>query len=274
MKSEKYIKRSSVILTSVMALMALSSCEKELDFKYHDIEPLMVIEAAIDQNGSKVSLTYTTPMDEPFDNAKLTDAVVNITDVETGNSEQLSVGNDGFYRGETAGEIGHQYRITVEREGKLYQSESRMLSEVEIQDLNFCWVKMPGDDMAVLQIHFTDNPITADYYWVRVYRNGEAYLWNATSDMASVNGIVEENFTTTHRDESQEDEKSLLRDGDEVTVTVTPIDKLMFDYLTALSINSNGARLYTGDFCLGYFLASPVAKQTIVYHPDNIDYAK
>lgn len=54
----------------------LMSCEKELDFKYHDIEPQLVIEGILSQEGVRVSLTNTTPMDEKIEKNYLTDAEV------------------------------------------------------------------------------------------------------------------------------------------------------------------------------------------------------
>lgn len=149
-----------------------------------------------------------------------------------------------------------------------------MLATTDITDIQFHWIKMPGDDMAALQIHFTDRPHTTDYYWVRVYRNDEPYMWSPITDRAEIGGIVEETLTTTHRDESEEDEKQVLHDGDKVRVSVTPVSRDMYEYLTALMNGSNGARMYSGAPALGYFLASPVAEAQTVYRPSEIDYAQ
>ncbi len=71
----KYLKYIS------LAMLPLAcSCEKELDFKYTDIEPILVIEGYQNEEGSSVALTLTTPMDEPMDHTRLTDASVTIED--------------------------------------------------------------------------------------------------------------------------------------------------------------------------------------------------
>lgn len=75
----------------------MASCEKELDFKYNDIEPLTVIEAEITPDGAKVGITLTTPMDEPMDRSHLTDAVVTLTDLTDGTVYDLSVDAEGFF---------------------------------------------------------------------------------------------------------------------------------------------------------------------------------
>ena len=57
--------RELLLKTLPAVAMLLAGCEKEIDFKYRDIEPILVIEGAVTQDGTSVSLTETTPMDEP-----------------------------------------------------------------------------------------------------------------------------------------------------------------------------------------------------------------
>lgn len=253
---------------------ALSSCEKELDFEYHDIDPILVIEGALTQDNATVSLTLTTPMDEPMNTTRLTDAVVKITDLTANSEVLLSPDGNGCYMADMEGLETHTYRLSVERNGKHYSAESTMLPSVEITGMEFNWIKMPYDDVATLQVSFTDNPHTAgDCYWVRVYRNGKAYSWSAITDILSSNGIIDEVIMTSRKDIEEEDDNTVLVDGDIVTATVTPISRAMHDYLEALSQSgSNGPRMFQGDFCLGYFLASPVATATITFHPADIPY--
>ena len=40
-------KRKIYILMMTIVCAVLSSCEKELDFKYHEIDPLLVIEGSL-----------------------------------------------------------------------------------------------------------------------------------------------------------------------------------------------------------------------------------
>lgn len=274
MKIAKYFIHVAVYIISVVLMFLFSSCEKELDFEYHVIEPLPVIEASLSQSGVEVSISYTTPMNERIDSQLVTDATVVVTDLSDGSELLLSPDPQGVFRNDTPGISGHTYRLSVFIADKCYISENQMFSPIEITNLQFHWIRMPGDDMAALQILMTDNPLTADYYWVRVYRNGEAYQWSIITDRSAENGILEEVITTTHRDESQEDEKQLLRDGDLVEVKVAPIPRAMFNYLNALMNGSNGVPQFEGGSCLGYFLTSPVASAAVIYHPDEIDYAQ
>lgn len=268
----KIVKDIATSVSVILMAVSLISCEKELDFKYHDIEPLTVIEGSVSENGAKVRISLTTPMDEPMDRVAITDASVVLTDITSATSCQLLPDADGNFVGNQSGMPGHDYRLTVSHSGREYSASSTMLPPVEIHGVEFQWIKMPYDYVAVLQISFTDNPaVNGDCYWVRLYRNGKAYMWSAIDDILAVDGTINEVIMTSRKDLDEEDDDMALRDGDVVSVKVSPISKQMHDYLEAISFgSSNGPRMFDGDFCLGYFLAAPVAEASIVFHPDEL----
>lgn len=251
-----------------------TGCEKELDFKYNSIPPQLVIEGTVTQDGSEVLLTWTTPMGEPMDRTPVTDAQVTISDLTNGQTVTLLPGLNGIYTSDMRGSEGHIYRLTVEREGVTYRAESTMGRETQITGMEFCWVRMPYDDVAALQISFTDDPDSwEDHYWLRVYRNGKIYKWAEINDLLSSGGVIDEVLMTSRRHTEDEDEGDILEAGDEIMATVVPVSRAMYEYLEALSIgNSNGPRMFSGGECLGYFLAAPVAGLTITYSPSDFTY--
>lgn len=255
---------------AISLLAILTSCEKEIEFHYHDIQPQLVIEGNITQTATHVTLSPTTPMDEPFTEVRLTDAAVTVTDITQGNVIGLQPDADGIYASPTPGIPGHSYRLDVTREGHTYSATCTMPHAIELLALEFQWIKMPYDHVAVLQVTFSDPPSAGDHYWVRLTRNGQAYMWSVIDDSASVNGIIDEVIMTSRKDTDEEDAKDVLFDGDVVGVTVAPISREMADYLHALSTSSNGPRMFTGPFCLGYFLTAPVASSSITFHPTEI----
>lgn len=107
---------------------------------------------------------------------------------------------------------------------------------------------------------------------MRLYRKGIAYKWNLVTGLYGSDGIITDQFMTSRRDLDEEDEQVALRYGDVVTASVSPISREMYDYLEAISSDSNGPALFTGDFCLGYFLASPTVSASITFRPDQITY--
>ncbi len=267
----------NILFTLILGLLSgilFTGCEKELDFKYHDIDPILVIEGSLTQSGADVSLTFTTPMDEPIDRQRITDAEVSITDLTSGEEFPLTPDSEGLFVSDIAGVEGHLYSLTVKHGGVVYTSESVMGKKVDITGMEFNWIKMPYDYVAVLQVSFTDDPDSAeDCYWMRLYRNGKAYKWVAINDLLSSEGIINEVLMTTRMNLDEEDEKDKLEDGDLVKATVVPVSRTMHDYIEALSVgNSNGPCMFEGGFCLGYFLAAPVSSREIVFRPDEIKY--
>lgn len=255
---------------ALLALVSVS-CEKELDFKYRDIAPLPVIEATLTDRGTKVSLTLTTPIDEPMDRTRLTDATVTVEDLTDGLVRRLEADAEGYFTDPTGGVPGHDYRITLSRGAGIYMSQTTMCPRSEIRSLEFGWIKMPYDDVAVLKGVITDNPEeTGEYWWLRIYRNGELYEWSELDDRTAVDGELSFVTMTSRRDTDKEDDDEVLLDGDVVTVEVCRITREMHDYLEAIKNGSNGPAMFSGPECLGYFMASETAVESIVFHPDQI----
>ena len=255
----------------VFLCVGFAGCKKEIDLEYHDIPAMPVIEGVLSDEGAKVSVTLTTPMDEPMDNTPLTDAKVMITNMASGESVDLLPDEDGIYVSSAVGIPGEEYRLEVERNGESYTMSTMMFAPVDIESARFEWISMPYDEVAVLQVRYYDNPeISGECYWVRVYRNGEIYMWQEQSDRTSSDGIMTFTAMTTRHDTDEEDEKDLINDGDVITVTVSPITKAMHDYLEAIGNNSSGPRLFTSvpesPGCLGYFMATTTSSTSLIFH--------
>ena len=257
-------------ISCLLVTVVLAGCEKELDFEYHDVESPLVIEAVITESGTSVRLTHTTPMNEPMDLTPVKDAHVTIADLTAGTSGTLQLRADGSYGDDTPGVPGHEYQVDVTAEGKSFRSSCKMEDSTEIVDMLFQWIKMPYDHVAVLQVSFREVPGKAENaYWIRILRNGEPYSWSVVDMRVATDGIINFVTMTSRRDIEEEDDSDVLLDGDEVTALVIPVSHAMADYLTALSLDSNGPRMWDGVYCLGYFLAAPVAQKTIIYRPDQ-----
>ena len=249
--------------------LSLASCEKEFDIDYRDIEPMTVLEANLTQSEATLAITETTPMDEPLDLTLYTDATVLLEDLTAGRAEQMYADEVGLYTLVIPGTPGHNYRLTVDRGGHTYTAECEMLPPAEILDMEFSWIKMPYDHVAVLQVSVKDNPeIDGECFWLRIYRNGELYGQDYLRDSYAADGVIEFAMMTTRYYLEAEDDDDKILEGDKVTATVVPISTRMFDYLEGLSNNSNSTVMYDGDFCLGYFLAAPITSKTIIFGPE------
>ncbi|MDE5567620.1 MAG: DUF4249 domain-containing protein [Muribaculaceae bacterium] len=265
------MKRGIYHILIILQILLTGSCKKEIDMDYHDIEPITVIEGQLSQNGVEVRITMTTPMDEPMDTKLLTDATVVLSNLTTGEEEYLNPDDRGVFKSDRPGIAGNEYELQVNRGGKRYTSRCTMPDAPELLALEFNWIKMPYDHVAVLQVTFTENAgETGECYWVRLYRNGEAYMWNLVTDIYASDGIINDVFMTSRKNLDEEDDATALHDGDIVSASVSPISRKMYDYLEAVSSDSNGPQLFEGDFCLGYFLATSVVESSVIFHPDEI----
>lgn len=265
------MKLHCILPSAIGMTLILVACEKEIDFRYHDISPLTVIEAELTPYGAKVGITLTTPMDEPMDRQHLTDATVTLTDLTDGTISILDSDEAGYFVSRTPGITGHDYRLKVERNGCCHVAEARMYAPTEIKSAEFNWIKMPYDHVAVFKGQFLDNKASeGDCYWVKLYRNGKIYRWGEIDDRNSVDGVSTYLTMTTRRDTDKEDENTILLDGDTITFSVAPISLSMHNYLEALQNDSNGPEMFSGDKCLGYFVATSTVSESIVFHPDSM----
>lgn len=245
------------------------SCEKELDFKYHDVESQFVIEGTLSESGSEVILSYTVPMDQPLITSPVIDAEVILKDLTKGSSYTM-VPEEGIFKNKVPGIPTHNYELSVKHKDRHFKSTCIMRSGIEIIDLKFEWIKMPYDSVAVLEIVTTVSETKNSCYWTKIYKNGEPYKWLMSHGSGAINGKLIQTTFTTRKNPDDDDDKDNLQDGDELNVMVLPVSLDMYDYLTGITSDSNGPQMFTGDFCLGYFLAAEKSEKSIVFQSNKI----
>lgn len=223
----------------------LCGCTKDLELEYRDLDPIPVIEANLTDEGLDIRMTLTSPMDEPMDTVQLTDYAASLTELG-----------------------GQTYRLDVDYQGKHFFSECEMQAHARIADVRFQWIRMPYDHVAVMTIVMDEDPLEPDEcWWIKVWRNGEIYKWMCFTDKYAIDGIVE-GSTMTSRQNPEPDDKDSLADGDCLRISATRIPRHILTYLEKLSAQTiDGPTTFSGDFCLGYFLASTPMDTTVIYRP-------
>lgn len=265
------MKKSTYAIFAIF-LALFTSCEKEIEFKYKDIPPQRVIEGLLTQDGVSIRISNTVATDEPFTNQTISYADVSIDDLTSGTRYILNPDDSGDYSlSEFQGNTGHEYSLTVKIGEDTYTSQSKMLLPSEILSAGFYWIAMPYDDVAVLKVKFTALDDSSTCYWLRVYRNGEPYDWQSIESRNVVDGIATGMMMTSRKNTDEEDDETVLKDGDIIDIEVMPISKAMGDYLNSLNNGDyNGNRMFDGPYCLGYFLAAPISKTQIIYQQKDI----
>lgn len=258
------------IFTILFFLTLFFSCEKELDFKYHDIDPLPVAEGFLTEEGARVRLSVTTPMDNPMDTLPTTDASVSLEDLTDGTSYNLFPDEKGIFRSGVPGIIGHEYRLTMDRDGKIFSSTGIMNPPAEISEMVFDTYMMPYGKSLFLKISFRDpDPAPGTCFWIRTERNDTIWHWNLVTDHGAVDNTVTTIINLGALHDVPEDEDD-LRDGDRIRGIVAMIPHDLFQYFNAVSNDSSGPVMFSGGLCLGFFLPAATTSRTIVFSPSEL----
>jgi hypothetical protein len=158
-------------------------CEKEIQLDLPDYERKLVVEGWIEQNKpAKILLSYNAPYFTTIDSenirdyaatrAKITIAFDDMTEVLTLKPNDVYFPPYFYFTTELYGEIGGEYMLTIENEGKVYHA-STTIPEIVYPDS--VWFSLgPGEDsLGMVCIRIVDNPLKDNYYRVLVKRLGQ-----------------------------------------------------------------------------------------------------
>ena len=278
------------IIYLIICMTALTACEKEIDFSYHEVEPMVMIEGRVTNEGTEVIITRTRSVTDPVKPKGLKGAEVIVS--AEGLHERLAYDEaTGCYRSPLKGLPGTTYRLTVDFEGRHYEAQSYMCPPSPFLSTEFLW--QPINKERILAYEYcTADPETdvRNYYWFRMDRishhphfanktTHDAYRWNVYEDRGSPPGIVRRDVMCMSEQTAEDDEKdewdNILYEGDTITLRLMVIDQPTYDYLRSLSTGQrNGANPVgniSGDPCLGYFTAASVTyADTVVFSYDNV----
>jgi hypothetical protein len=175
--------KSFKLVTAFFALLAFTSCEDVIQVKLDKGDPLITIDAFVNNMRSqqKVRLTYTDSYFSQVTNQPVKGASVIIRDVTTGVDFSFLDNSDGNYvfnlaNTDTIGKIGHQYELTVTHQGNIYKSTSTMNRTSKVDTLIATYKAGGGlsSQPAGYKFAFLGFDIpgdTIDYYWIKSYRN-------------------------------------------------------------------------------------------------------
>lgn len=253
----------TLILGIILSAFLLAGCKREIDFDYHSVDKLYVIEGYLTNNLAAVSILQTRDVTDSVLGKTVKGAVVTLSS-SSGQSEVLTYRNDGFYRSTlgTRGVPGTTYTLKVQIDDNQYISSSTMQNKPTIASATFKWVKMLSDKMLFYQVNVQDIPGEVNYYCYRVYRNNKVYRWNVFKDISNPGGTIPLNIACMSKqqadDNKEEDKDDILYEGDEIYLELQSIDRRAYDYLYSLRVSERTAANPIDNFsggCLGYFSA-------------------
>lgn len=276
----------------LLLLLLTLSCQKEIELDYRDIEPVVSIEGRVTNEQVYVLITRTRSMNDSVKGRGIGGAVVTISS-EDGTEQLVYDARDGYYRPASGmkGVPGRTYRLDVTLDGHQYSATSTMQSLAPIVSTAFIWQPLFDNGMLWLEMWATDpEPDVRNYYWYRVDRRAkdpkvrqkqgtDAYRWSSFDDRGAINARIYRDIMCVNEEmmdgqDIEDDQlKSILFDGDTITLQLMTIDRAMFEYYQSLSVGqrmgANPISNISGG-CLGYFAAGSVSHADTVIYNKNI----
>ena len=261
-------------------LFLFTSCEKEIDVDYHQVDRLYVAEGLVTQDGKTnrtnmptyVRLTTTQDM---TDNA--TNTITGATVVLSENGEvidTLRYWRSGYYVSNCIGFKGCRYTMDIYLDGHHFQSSSVMQSEPQLSSFRFVWKDVLTERMLFADLKIDDISGENNYYFMHIYRNGVGYRWAVMDDSHNPGGELQQLFScTTERNLDKNDDDG-LKDGDKIHVEVRSIDRRTYDYFYSLQVmqnsSTNPVQNFTGG-CLGYFSACHIISYDTTFRRADVE---
>lgn len=276
----------------LLLLLLTLSCQKEIELDYRDIEPVVSIEGRVTNEQVYVLITRTRSMNDSVKGRGIGGAVVTISS-EDGTEQLVYDVRDGYYRPASGmkGVPGRTYRLDVTLDGHQYAASSTMPRQAPIVSTQFIWQSLLDNGMLMYEMWATDpEPDVRNYYWYRVDRRAkdpkvrqkqgtDAYRWSSFDDRGAINARIYRDIMCVNEEmmdgqDIEDDQlKSILFDGDTITLQLMTIDRAMFEYYQSLSVGqrmgANPISNISGG-CLGYFAAGSVSHADTVIYNKNI----
>lgn len=276
----------------LLLLLLTLSCQKEIELDYRDIEPVVSIEGRVTNEQVYVLITRTRSMNDSVKSRGIGGAVVTISS-EDGTEQLVYDVRDGYYRPASGmkGVPGRTYRLDVTLDGHQYAASSTMPRQAPIVSTQFIWQSLLDNGMLMYEMWATDpEPDVRNYYWYRVDRRAkdpkvrqkqgtDAYRWSSFDDRGAINARIYRDIMCVNEEmmdgqDIEDDQlKSILFDGDTITLQLMTIDRAMFEYYQSLSVGqrmgANPISNISGG-CLGYFAAGSVSHADTVIYNKNI----
>ncbi|MCR5679455.1 MAG: DUF4249 domain-containing protein [Prevotella sp.] len=277
------------ILYLISPLMALAACTKEIDFDYHEVEPLVVIEGLVTDEGTSVVVTRSRSVSDPLPSPCRKDAVVTITC--DGKSTVIPYdAKSESYCSPMAGVAGKTYQLDVDLDGRHYEASAYMPPPATILAADFFWMSVVDERMLVYELWALDpDPSERTHFWYRMDRishhphfegktSTEPYRWGVLDDRGCPPGKVFIDMMATSEKAMDKDEEDdwdyILYDGDSITCRLMTIDRPVYDYFSSLRAGQRGGANPQSNIsggCLGYFAAGSVSRtDTIVFQRSRV----
>ena len=251
-------------------LILLSSCKKDIEIDYHQVDPIYVVEASVSNEGMEARISQTNNMDDNSTTSNIDNAVVVVTGSD-GSSKTLTYSKNGIYKSSAVGVPGVEYTIDIQFDGHHFTSNSIMQKMPKMNNFRFIRKKIVTENYQMGELLLQDIPNEENWYFMHIYRNHLGYRWAVKRDDTNPNGELQQLFTFAREGS---DDKDLLQEDDWLHIEIRAIDKKSYDYFYSMQImdntGTNPIPNFTGG-CLGYFSAYSQITYDCEFHEADVE---
>lgn len=165
----------------ILLIFVVAACETTIHPELDEAERILVIDAWVTQKMERqeIKITRSQPYFENSFPAKISNAIVSVEDLTTGDIYDFQEGETSYYWDPVDapfGIVGHSYRLSVTVNGETFEAESRLGRVPPIDTIRF---HINPEDLLVKQEYFTAefmavDPVgEGDTYWIKAWKNGE-----------------------------------------------------------------------------------------------------
>ncbi len=267
-----------IIILLALFLLFLNSCTEDLDFDYHTVAPLPVIEGYVDDGGARVVISRTREVTDSARNHYVDDARVTVTDPD-GRSVALESEGRGVY---TSAALrpreGQVYSLSVTFDGRTFEASDTVGVAPADPVGAFVWERVMGQDCVSFRFAVMTPPDSMTYYVTAMLRNGEVYRWGTFNSYTQEDGYVDGRYLCFNTDDMEgkkgSSPENVLHDGDRIEVYFAGVTKKSYEYFMALDMSgstcANPSWAFKGQ-ALGVFAARNVARmRPFTFHTDSV----
>lgn len=223
----------------ILLAFSLSSCVETVELDLRSIEPQLVIEGKItdDSTQNEVKITLSQDFQQKNEFPPITTAQVSLTDVTTGEMEELTQTFSGVYSiKKLKGVSGHTYKLTASYNGKNYVATSTMPQKVDFQALKYEAVSRLDTKTKMVAVYKDPKEQINYYRWATIGNDGiRSRAYFVRSDV----------FNNGNQVEQVIDSGIDINSGDKISIEMQCIDKATFDYFLTL-VKQQGQGLNNG----------------------------
>jgi hypothetical protein len=214
-----------------LVLLALSGCEKVIEFDLDESAEALVIEATMTNSKVpfKVLVSKTTPYFGEKKNNPVSEAIVTARS-EGGKVKYFEETSPGVYLMEKVVALpNHWYIIDVEYDGITYSARSYLNESVPISEIGLSYFDGYGifDSGYKINTYIRDPENIENYYRLKYYINGQSAIKPGGITLYSDQLFDGKAIGLAQR-------SIVFKETDTVTVELQSIDKAVYDYFSTL----------------------------------------